>query len=171
MSELFQPITADQLFRWVFTELDTRDSIFGIPRRHFYVPRDDAPYRTEAFGRPLETPFGPAAGPHTQMAQNIVAAWLCGARYIELKTVQTLDELDIARATKPGRDDVLRHLGVGACRRSERCADTLAKRGCSEALVVTRHEEMAAGNPKDGVAGFKLSKNPRKYLIRSYWLE
>jgi putative selenate reductase len=97
MSDLFQPIPAGQLFEWVFSELESRDSIFGIPRRHFYVPRADAPYRTVAFGHPLETPFGPAAGPHTQMAQNIVAAWLCGARYFELKTVQTLDELDVAK--------------------------------------------------------------------------
>ena len=29
------------------------------------------------------------------MAQNIVVAWLCGARFIELKTVQTLDRLDV----------------------------------------------------------------------------
>jgi putative selenate reductase len=29
------------------------------------------------------------------MAQNIVAAWLAGARVIELKTVQTLDELEV----------------------------------------------------------------------------
>ncbi len=31
------------------------------------------------------------------MAQNIIAAWLCGARYIELKTVQTLDELNVSK--------------------------------------------------------------------------
>ncbi len=43
----------------------------------------------------LETPFGVAAGPHTQMAQNIIVSWLVGARFIELKTVQTLDELDV----------------------------------------------------------------------------
>ncbi len=43
----------------------------------------------------LDTPWGVAAGPHTQMAQNIVAAWLAGARLIELKTVQTLDELEV----------------------------------------------------------------------------
>jgi len=97
MSELFQPISADQLFSWVFSELDTRDSVFGIPRQYFFVPPGDAAYETNAFGHRLETPFGPAAGPHTQMAQNIVAAWLCGARYIELKTVQTLDELDVAK--------------------------------------------------------------------------
>mgnify|MGYP000750718811 CR=1 FL=1 len=97
MSDRFSPIAADQLFEWVFAELETRDSIFGIPRRHFFVPSADDRFRTAAFGHPLETPFGPAAGPHTQMAQNIVAAWLCGARYIELKTVQTLDELVVSK--------------------------------------------------------------------------
>ena len=97
MSDLFQPITADQLIAWVFSELDARDSVFGIPRQHFFVPREDDPFRTIAYGHPLETPFGPAAGPHSQMAQNIVASWLCGARYIELKTVQTLDVLDVSK--------------------------------------------------------------------------
>ena len=31
------------------------------------------------------------------MAQNIIGAWLMGARYIELKTVQTLDELEVSK--------------------------------------------------------------------------
>jgi putative selenate reductase len=97
LSDLFQPIASEQLFEWVFSELNTRDSIFGIPRQHFFVPSDHDPFRTTAFGHLLETPFGPAAGPHSQMAQNIVAAWLCGARYIELKTVQTLDVLDVSK--------------------------------------------------------------------------
>ncbi len=97
MSELFQPIAAEQLFSWVFAELNARNSVFGIPRQHFFVPQADAAYRTNVYGNPLETPFGPAAGPHSQMAQNIVAAWLCGARYIELKTVQTLDVLDVSK--------------------------------------------------------------------------
>jgi putative selenate reductase len=97
LSDRFRPLAAQQLFAWAFTELAARDSVFGIPRRHFFVPSNSDPFRTSAFGQPLETPFGPAAGPHTQMAQNIVAAWLCGARYIELKTVQTLDELDIPK--------------------------------------------------------------------------
>ncbi|MDH3336280.1 MAG: putative selenate reductase subunit YgfK, partial [Gammaproteobacteria bacterium] len=97
MSELFQPIATEQLFSWVFAELETRNSVFGIPRQLFFVPHADAAYRTSTYGNPLETPFGPAAGPHSQMAQNIVAAWLCGARYIELKTVQTLDVLDVSK--------------------------------------------------------------------------
>ena len=97
MSDLFQPVDSEKLIKWVFTELETRDSIFGIPRRHFFVPDENDPFRTAAFGHPLETPFGPAAGPHSQMAQNIIAAWLCGARYIELKTVQTLDVLEVSK--------------------------------------------------------------------------
>jgi putative selenate reductase len=97
MSDLFQPISAAQLIEWVFTELDNRDALFGIPREHFFVPEESDAFRTSAFGHPLETPFGPAAGPHSQMAQNIVVAWLCGARYIELKTVQTLDVLDVSK--------------------------------------------------------------------------
>ena len=97
MSDLFHPITVQQLARWLFGELDGHDSAFGIPRQYFFTPNLKAPYRTEVFGQALDTPFGPAAGPHSQMAQNIIAAWLCGARYIELKTVQTLDELDVSK--------------------------------------------------------------------------
>ena len=50
------------------------------------------------YGQVLETPIGIAAGPHTQLSQNIISAWLTGARYMELKTVQVLDELEV---TKP----------------------------------------------------------------------
>ena len=49
------------------------------------------------FGRYLATPVGPSAGPHTQLSQNIVSAFLCGGRFIELKTVQVKDDLVIPR--------------------------------------------------------------------------
>jgi hypothetical protein len=48
-------------------------------------------------GQAVATAIGPAAGPHTQLAQNIVAGWLAGARIFELKTVQVRDDLDIPR--------------------------------------------------------------------------
>ncbi len=95
MSDRFQPITMEQLTDWVFTELEEKDSIFGIPRRAFFTPSETDRFRQPNYGQTRETPFGVAAGPHTQMAQNIVVAWLVGARFIELKTVQTLDELDV----------------------------------------------------------------------------
>jgi NADPH-dependent glutamate synthase beta subunit-like oxidoreductase len=95
MSDRFHPITMEQLTDWVFTELEQKDSIFGIPRASFFVPSPDDRFRIEKYGQLLETPFGVAAGPHTQMAQNIIVSWLVGARFIELKTIQTLDELDV----------------------------------------------------------------------------
>ena len=71
--------------------------LFGIGRELFFMPKPDDPFRMERYGKVLETPLGVAAGPHTQLAQNILSAWLCGARYIELKTVQVLDELNVAK--------------------------------------------------------------------------
>src|SRR4029077_3695413 len=42
-------------------------------------------------------PVGPASGPQTQMAQNLVLSWLAGSRLMELKTVQINDQLTIGR--------------------------------------------------------------------------
>jgi putative selenate reductase len=97
MSDKFQPLTTRQLASWIFTELKTRNTIFGIPQQLFFTPSAADPFKLSLYGHPLETPFGVAAGPHSQMAQNIIAAWLCGARFIELKTVQTLDELEVSK--------------------------------------------------------------------------
>ncbi|MGD9048627.1 MAG: putative selenate reductase subunit YgfK [Anaerolineae bacterium] len=90
-----QPFEA--MLNWILEELEANDSIFGIHRSLFYTPEPGSPYATEMFGYPLATPIGPAAGPHTQLTQNILAAWLSGGRFIELKTVQIMDELDIPR--------------------------------------------------------------------------
>ena len=95
MSDRFQPLSMEQLTGWVFDELDTRDQLFGVPRDAFFIPRPDDPFGRSIYGQELETPFGVAAGPHTQLAQNIIVSWLVGARFIELKTIQTLDELDV----------------------------------------------------------------------------
>jgi putative selenate reductase len=97
MAGEMRPLSFESLLRWTLGELERHGSIFGIPRALFFTPRADAPYASVAFGHDLATPVGPAAGPHTQMAQNIVCAWLSGARFIELKTVQIMDRLDIPR--------------------------------------------------------------------------
>ena len=78
MSDLFQPIASEQLIEWVFAELESRDSIFGIPRRHFFVPAKNDPFRTIAFGQLLETPFGPAAGPQQNVESD--REWCMGTR-------------------------------------------------------------------------------------------
>ncbi len=72
MSDRFHPVSMEQLTDWAFTELMQRNALFNVPRPAFFVPRADDRFRRREYGVELETPFGVAAGPHTQMAQNIV---------------------------------------------------------------------------------------------------
>ena len=97
MSDRFRPLSLEYLVGWIADELAAKSSIFGIPRALFFTPSAHDRFRGEVYGHPLETPIGVAAGPHSQLAQNIVVAWLCGARFIELKTVQTLDRIEVSK--------------------------------------------------------------------------
>ncbi len=97
MSDRMRTLSFEDLLGWILKELEAERAIFGVPEELFFVPRDDAPYASRLFGHHLATPIGPAAGPHTQLAQNVLTAWLCGGRFIELKTVQIMDELEIPR--------------------------------------------------------------------------
>jgi len=96
MNDNFAPLKLKQLVNLIFSD-QSGQSVLGIPKELFFSPKKINPLKAELFDKPLATPFGVAAGPHSQLAQNIIAAWLCGARYIELKTVQTLDELTISK--------------------------------------------------------------------------
>ncbi len=91
-----------------FAELERNGSIFDLPARLFSFPlcgTEEGGYasipavdtRVAIHGRTVDTPLGPSAGPHTQMAQGIVLCWLGGARFMELKTVQRNDTLRIPR--------------------------------------------------------------------------
>lgn len=93
MSDIMVPIPFRKLLSWTLEEYQSEGTIFGIPEEKFYYLKDDAAMRV--FGERCETPLGPAAGPHTQVAQNIAAAYLTGGRFFELKTVQIMDELEI----------------------------------------------------------------------------
>lgn len=97
MSDKFYRIPIDRLYKWITAE-EKKGRIFGLYKDNLFQPFKYNKFGLERYGKYLETPLGVAAGPHTQLAQNIIASWLVGARYIELKTVQALDELEI---TKP----------------------------------------------------------------------
>ncbi|UCE51890.1 MAG: putative selenate reductase subunit YgfK [Desulfobacterales bacterium] len=97
MSDKFTCCQIDKLLQWILAE-EKQGQIFGIRKELFFVPQRSDVFKMTRYGQVLETPIGVAAGPHTQLSQNIISAWLTGARYIELKTVQTLDELEV---TKP----------------------------------------------------------------------
>ncbi len=78
-------------------EWESRRRIFDLPIARFFDVSSGPDLTADFMGRPAATPVGPAAGPHTQLAENIVLAWLGGGRIMELKTVQILDELEISR--------------------------------------------------------------------------
>ncbi|MDR0654153.1 MAG: putative selenate reductase subunit YgfK [Synergistaceae bacterium] len=92
-----KPQSLSKLITWIKREYSERGSIFGIEGSKFLNHPSGAPYSSRLFGEFLAAPIGPAAGPGTQLTQNILSAWLSGARFIELKTVQIMDELEIAR--------------------------------------------------------------------------
>lgn len=97
MDDKFNIISIEHLFTLILNDFNERKEIFGIPEALFFKPSVNDKFSIYRYGQKLETPFGVAAGPQTQLAQNIISAWLCGARYIELKTIQTLDELNISK--------------------------------------------------------------------------
>ena len=87
MSDLMRPIPFAQLMNWSLEEQRLSNSIFGVSKQ----PKHQGAPALPIFGETLEAPFGPAAGPNTQLAQNIVASYAAGARFFELKTVQIMD--------------------------------------------------------------------------------
>ena len=86
MSDVMRPMPFAQVMDWALTEHETQGSIFGV--RKAYVHEGGA---EPIFDERIETPFGPAAGPNTQLAQNIIASYVAGSRFFELKTVQIMD--------------------------------------------------------------------------------
>lgn len=85
------PIPFGNLMNWILEEKKNRGTVFGVRKQY----QADPARALSIFGERIETPFGPAAGPNTQLAQNIIAAYLTGCRFFELKTVQILDGEDL----------------------------------------------------------------------------
>ena len=92
MSDIMKSIPFPQLLNWVRSEYRDKGSVFGV-RRPYYAQEEKA---LTLFDRKLELPLGPAAGPNSQLAQNIAAAYFAGARFFELKTVQIMDGAELA---------------------------------------------------------------------------
>ena len=91
------PFPLGTLLGRIAHEWETRQRIFDLQPTRFFDASAGPDLSVDFLGRPAATPLGPAAGPHSQLAQNIVLAWLGGARIVELKTVQVQDELEIGR--------------------------------------------------------------------------
>lgn len=94
---VLRPFSFEALLRRLRRELAGSGPVFGLERRDWFIPDPDVDLSFTWSGRRAANPFGPAAGPHTQLAQNLVPCWLAGARVFELKTIQVMDELSIPR--------------------------------------------------------------------------
>ena len=114
------PVPFGVLITRLFRELEQKQSAFDLPRQRFvqgYRGRDlSVAIRPPPAPRPRS---GPAAGPHTQMAQNIVLSWLAGGRVMKCKTVQVKDDIEVPRpCIEHGDGRLQRRMVAGAHRRS-----------------------------------------------------
>ena len=78
MGDRMRPIPFGKLMDWIITEYQTQGSIFGVAKLFRHQSGDKM---LPLFGERMEAPFGPAAGPHTQLAQNIVCLLYTSLRY------------------------------------------------------------------------------------------
>jgi len=103
MSDHMIPLNFRNILNWIFEERKNHESIFGISSAKFYSAVNNK--QVKLFNEEIETPIGPAAGPHTQLTQNIITAYLTGGRFFELKTVQKLDELVLDKPCIDAEDE------------------------------------------------------------------
>ena len=97
MGDIMRPMGFDQLIKWSLSEYKQENSVFGVHKSKFYKNRSGRRMNT-VLGDQLASAVGPAAGPATQLAQNILTSYLGGARFLELKTVQIMDGEQIRHA-------------------------------------------------------------------------
>lgn len=90
MSDTMGTISFEKMLEVCLEDYYTKKKIYEIEEKYFFRQKNkgmEMVFNNEY----LSTPIGPAAGPHTQLAQNILAAYLTGSRFFELKTVQVID--------------------------------------------------------------------------------
>ena len=91
MSDIMRPIPFAQMMDWILTEHANLGSVFGVRKIVRHEGGADP-----IFNEKIELPFGPAAGPNSQLAQNIVASYVAGSRFFEVKTVQVMDGAELS---------------------------------------------------------------------------
>jgi putative selenate reductase len=139
------PAPLGSLLRRMLREYEREGKVFDLPARKFWHGSADLDTSVLFHGRRAANPVGPAAGPHGQMAQNIVLAWLAGSRILELKTVQINDRLAIPR---PCID--VTNLGFNVEWSQElRLAESLQEYVTGSMLVDVLREVNLLGRPSD----------------------
>lgn len=89
MSDTMRTLSFESLLDITLKDYYTKGKIFEVEEKYFYKPGNEN-VEMNFNNEYLRTPIGPAAGPHTQLSQNILTAYLTGSRFFELKTVQII---------------------------------------------------------------------------------
>ena len=103
MANHFIPVEFTNLLTWIFKEYFDHKTIFGIPEAKFFIKKNSNTIKL--LGGQIETLIGPAAGPHTQLAPNIISSYISGGRFFELKTVQILDSIKVDKPCIDAEDE------------------------------------------------------------------
>lgn len=99
MSKVMQIVPITELLTRIAGEFASKKSIFDVRKFtiDFTMDAESKSKGTKVFNTEIFLPIGPAAGPHTQIAPNLLASYLAGSRVFELKTVQKNDSLEIEK--------------------------------------------------------------------------
>ncbi len=92
MSDIMRPMSMGHLMNWILREYKESGKIFGVEK----IVKHENGQALPIYEEKIESPFGPAAGPNTQLAQNIIASYVAGSRFFELKTVQIMDGAELS---------------------------------------------------------------------------
>ena len=85
MAELISAPFSDLVTR-LHEEPTRQGALFELPRKNWFAPEKDGPDLSVSFhGCRAGNAAGPAAGPHTQMAQNLLLSYAAGSRILELR--------------------------------------------------------------------------------------
>lgn len=150
MAELVPAPFRDLVTR-LFVEPAKQDALFELPRKKWFLPTSGAPdFSVRFHGRPAGNPGGPAAGPHTQMAHNLLLSYAAGGRILELKTVQVDDRLAIGR---PCID--MTNVGYNIEWSQELLVEQSLREYVAGAMLIEmfRHDRGLTGGALDGPAG------------------
>ena len=74
MTDQFYAISLTELLKRILNELQFNDEVLGLSKQLFINPNKVENLKIKRFEKNLSTPYGVAAGPHTQLAQNIVSS-------------------------------------------------------------------------------------------------
>jgi len=79
MAEL-RGVSLGQHLQAIVSELESSKSIYGYRQRDIFTGDPEHDFSVDFHGKRTYTQLGPASGPHTQLTQNIILAFLGGSR-------------------------------------------------------------------------------------------